>query len=161
MTTYFECLACGAITSFEVPPPKCGRCGCGTGITRHGNPALDNKPDEAAAAPAPDPIQALRQAIAGDRAINLMASNPELLMLEERCIDGEARGEQRAEAARRRGDFAAAAFEAQLREQYRRLRLKMRDRRNHDKRPDLAPGAPRAQALRGGGAAQPPSRDEE
>jgi hypothetical protein len=54
-------------------------------------------------------------------------------------MDGESRCEQRAEAARRRGDYATAAFEAQLKEQYRRLRLKMRDRRDYDKRPEKAP----------------------
>lgn len=74
-----------------------------------------------------------------ERGIDLPLSNPELLLLEERCMDGESRCEQRAEAARRRGDYATAAFEAQLKEQYRRLRLKMRDRRDYDKRPETAP----------------------
>jgi NAD-dependent SIR2 family protein deacetylase len=41
MVQYFECLGCHTITLFETPtqaieikPPRCSKCGCGTGIVR-------------------------------------------------------------------------------------------------------------------------------
>ena len=158
MTIYFECLGCGAVTAVEVPPPACGRCGSGTGITRPENLEEAAAPRDVARAPATEHGSALRRPSARDHAIPLALSNPELLLLEERCVDGEARCEQRAEAARQRGDYAAAAFEAQLREQYRRLRLKMRDRRDHERRPEESPDA---QRLRRATGAQPAPREKE
>lgn len=160
MTIYFECTGCGRITAVEEPPAECGHCGHVDGITHLEKPGSAAAPDAASRAPASDPTT-LRRTSVTDSGFNLMLSNPELLMLEERCIDGEARCEQRAEAARRRGDFAAAAFEAQLKEQYRRLRLRMRDRRDYDTRPENAPTSSPARPPRSAPGAHPSLLDED
>ncbi len=44
MARYFECLHCGAVTPVEETPPKCRRCGHGTGVIHAQKPeTIDRK----------------------------------------------------------------------------------------------------------------------
>jgi hypothetical protein len=43
MSSYFECLHCGAVTAVEATPPKCSRCGHGTGVIHLENPESTEK----------------------------------------------------------------------------------------------------------------------
>ncbi len=39
MPDQFECLHCGVMTPVEATPPKCGKCGYGTGVVHVQKPA--------------------------------------------------------------------------------------------------------------------------
>ena len=49
----------------------------------------------------------------------------QLLLIQEMCIDGEQRCDQRAADARARHDYHSAAFELQVRERYAYLKMQM------------------------------------
>ena len=49
----------------------------------------------------------------------------EILLVQETCIEGELRCEQRAAAALARKDYAMAAYELQIKEQYTNLKRRM------------------------------------
>jgi hypothetical protein len=49
----------------------------------------------------------------------------EMLLVQETCIEGELRCEQRAAAALARKDYAMAAYEIQIKEQYTSLKRRM------------------------------------
>ena len=49
----------------------------------------------------------------------------EILLVQETCIEGELRCEQRAAAALARRDYAMAAYEIQIKEQYTSLKRRM------------------------------------
>jgi len=38
MPSYFQCLHCGVVTPVEEAPPKCSKCGHGTGVLHLQNP---------------------------------------------------------------------------------------------------------------------------
>jgi hypothetical protein len=52
-------------------------------------------------------------------------SKQEMLLVQETCIEGELRCEQRAAAALARKDYAMAAYEIQIKEQYTQLKRRM------------------------------------
>jgi hypothetical protein len=52
-------------------------------------------------------------------------SKQEMLLVQETCIEGELRCEQRAAAALARRDYAMAAYEIQVKEQYTQLKRRM------------------------------------
>ena len=52
-------------------------------------------------------------------------SKQEMLLVQETCIEGELRCEQRAAAALARRDYAMAAYEIQIKEQYTNLKRRM------------------------------------
>ena len=52
-------------------------------------------------------------------------SKQEILLVQETCIEGELRCEQRAGAALARRDYAMAAYEIQIKEQYTNLKRRM------------------------------------
>ena len=52
-------------------------------------------------------------------------SKQEMILVQETCIEGELRCEQRAAAALARKDYAMAAYEIQIKEQYTNLKRRM------------------------------------
>lgn len=52
-------------------------------------------------------------------------SKQEMLLVQETCIEGELRCEQRATAALARKDYPMAAYEIQIKEQYTNLKRRM------------------------------------
>lgn len=52
-------------------------------------------------------------------------SQQEMILVQETCIEGELRCEQRAAAALARKDYAMAAYEIQIKEQYANLKRRM------------------------------------
>lgn len=52
-------------------------------------------------------------------------SKQEMLLVQETCIEGELRCEQRAAAALARKDYAMAAYEIQIKDQYTSLKRRM------------------------------------
>ena len=52
-------------------------------------------------------------------------SPQEMILVQETCIEGELRCEQRATAALARKDYAMAAYEIQIKEQYANLKRRM------------------------------------
>jgi hypothetical protein len=56
-----------------------------------------------------------------------MLTQQQLLLIQEMCIDGEQRCDQRAANARARNDYRSAAYEMQLKERYGRLKAQMVD----------------------------------
>ena len=88
-----------------------------------------------------------------ENGVNDSLSNPELLLLKERCHEAGSRCEKRAQKAFERGDYVAAEREKRLAEQYRDLLYKIVDRRDHPTRPAELPADSEMDRLRKRGRA--------